>query len=1351
MLSDFGAATSSMMLFLKSVEQIEIHHITASGAAGGGDGSAATVRQQLARTRVDVAAGGAQLRSLRAMRRCSTVPPAAAAAAAAAERPPLSAQGDGGGCGHCTYELCLRREGGAALTAAPPEGGLTVAVPGGCPETERWLIHWSAGCGGGVSGTAKQEGGMDDDMAAAVAGGGGGSALAEGLGLSTWVAVAVPLGVPARGAYRSAPVGRAYCFLPLPITTGLHTHVHAAFALSSNRRDLWSAQDVSGTGTLKAQWNHHLLHEALPRCVADAIHILPAVLQRGGGGGGDGGADDADTVFYSALPNLEQVLPPFETLAANAIRRAATTRDGSLLLFDESHPAQPWVPFSESIFQDEAFIALFADDNKVRQLLASGCGDHLGSRHRLVAPPAFVYKSFMKAGVPVVLTSPMVVAGALRRQKPKLSRTQAGKLLQYLLMGTRSTNKDVFRNLLGLKVAPLAAHSNGSKGGAMISAGLGTFQARTNCSHFLYICPKLRLDEGPEGRGTEVDGRQLMPTFPHFIDPEAPPEALAALSSAQALGQLNILRLNVRAVVEHMEFILPKLWRNKPNPVPLDEPQQPHSQSSHSQSNRQRRLRKGKLPHAAGQEVPSAAEMCHRLKLLWAFIEASGERVDITRGFAGWPLVIASRSEPSGSAEYYAMSVEVAQRCCVLSRERYSASELQVLDGFGVMFLFDAPERLCSVVQGPEKVSIALRAVAVQPAVPCPELCQLLRGLTLKWLGDVGRTMTSVSESVLQQLPVFETIDGRWVKAESKHVRIYAAPSKHWETILREYTPTIPCLSSLGDATHVLTAANLTNVSEEEFLGACLAPWLMQHGQEAHEMVCVAFLEAVERCSRVDSIWKRKQERYPRAIITVLSEVPLVRCVDGKKRLIQECMDPYDPDLRAVYGSSDSSELYPESTYCTDAVLKVLRHAGMASLGDGAAFVRAAKHIARQPPDEDGRPTEQTLVGARQLLAFLTARSASSLQWSNAEYQSVAAEHWAPAIDMSGRTFPPTECLRLMRRSDDDVAGAAMEDRVDEEPVTRLSTAEIRKRIVKVYRHKNPAKQGDVSKLMKKYRGGKEMALYRSILKKYAVDETYFDDEREFTLEEDHCPDADNAVQVDENSDQWRLVSLSEAGLHRSAGLIWTQLMVLDPVADGLGAALASRLRCPHPPPSDCLAKHLKTATLRMHALDCSCGSATAWRCRAVIQQCCLALTKACKKAARITTLSLVSTLGECSFVLTDTQQIAGDTASQWVKARQLCLDLEDSDLGPDARLVPSYLEDSRALLQLLGSPSALDTPKGAPPVRISANPPTRGFEKFVRAQFNQPGLSDVQLELSDGSVLYVHALVPVPFVVTGC
>lgn len=33
--------------------------------------------------------------------------------------------------------------------------------------------------------------------------------------------------------------GRAFCFLPLPVLTGLPVHVNAFFELSSNRRDIW--------------------------------------------------------------------------------------------------------------------------------------------------------------------------------------------------------------------------------------------------------------------------------------------------------------------------------------------------------------------------------------------------------------------------------------------------------------------------------------------------------------------------------------------------------------------------------------------------------------------------------------------------------------------------------------------------------------------------------------------------------------------------------------------------------------------------------------------------------------------------------------------------------------------------------------------------------------------------------------------------------------------------------------------------------------------------------------------------------------------------------------------------------
>ena len=33
--------------------------------------------------------------------------------------------------------------------------------------------------------------------------------------------------------------GNAFCFLPLPVDTGLPVHVNGFFELSSNRRDIW--------------------------------------------------------------------------------------------------------------------------------------------------------------------------------------------------------------------------------------------------------------------------------------------------------------------------------------------------------------------------------------------------------------------------------------------------------------------------------------------------------------------------------------------------------------------------------------------------------------------------------------------------------------------------------------------------------------------------------------------------------------------------------------------------------------------------------------------------------------------------------------------------------------------------------------------------------------------------------------------------------------------------------------------------------------------------------------------------------------------------------------------------------
>ena len=77
--------------------------------------------------------------------------------------------------------------------------------------------------------------------------------------------------------------GRAYCFLPLPILTGLPCHVNAAFAVSSNRRQLWSRSsgDNIGTGSWKGDWNAFLMRRLLPTLFSEAVAICARQWREG--------------------------------------------------------------------------------------------------------------------------------------------------------------------------------------------------------------------------------------------------------------------------------------------------------------------------------------------------------------------------------------------------------------------------------------------------------------------------------------------------------------------------------------------------------------------------------------------------------------------------------------------------------------------------------------------------------------------------------------------------------------------------------------------------------------------------------------------------------------------------------------------------------------------------------------------------------------------------------------------------------------------------------------------------------------------------------------------------------------
>eukprot|EP00884_Botryococcus_braunii_P020227 jgi/Botrbrau1/6889/Bobra.67_3s0008.1 len=57
--------------------------------------------------------------------------------------------------------------------------------------------------------------------------------------------------------------GQVFCFLPLPLFSGLPIHVNGFFELSSNRRDIWHGEDMAGSGKLRSDWNLALIEDAL--------------------------------------------------------------------------------------------------------------------------------------------------------------------------------------------------------------------------------------------------------------------------------------------------------------------------------------------------------------------------------------------------------------------------------------------------------------------------------------------------------------------------------------------------------------------------------------------------------------------------------------------------------------------------------------------------------------------------------------------------------------------------------------------------------------------------------------------------------------------------------------------------------------------------------------------------------------------------------------------------------------------------------------------------------------------------------------------------------------------------------
>ncbi|KAI4899384.1 hypothetical protein NFI96_024546, partial [Prochilodus magdalenae] len=190
--------------------------------------------------------------------------------------------------------------------------------------------------------------------------------------------VAVPLRKQGENVWspdESCAVGQAFCFLPLPIETGLPVHIKGSFAVTSNRKALWQ------TG-INLEWNKALLQDANASAYITTLLELKKMGQ-------DGNLQNYD--YYKFWPDVEKVSTAFQPLVC-AFYSAITqcTTDRSLELFSNG---QTWCSMDKARFLDPKIRNCAVGDLALKVFL-----DTTDSGYCAVPLPSWVRNSLIQCG-----------------------------------------------------------------------------------------------------------------------------------------------------------------------------------------------------------------------------------------------------------------------------------------------------------------------------------------------------------------------------------------------------------------------------------------------------------------------------------------------------------------------------------------------------------------------------------------------------------------------------------------------------------------------------------------------------------------------------------------------------------------------------------------------------------------------------------------------------------------------------------------------------------------------------------------------------------------------------------------
>ncbi|CAN1168841.1 SACS [Linum perenne] len=300
--------------------------------------------------------------------------------------------------------------------------------------------------------------------------------------------------------------GRAFCFLPLPINTGLPAHINSYFELSSNRRDIWFGNDMAGGGKKRSEWNLYILENIAAPAYC---HLLEKIASEIG----------PSDLFFSYWPT-GVVLEPWASMVRKIY--AFISESGLRVLYTKARGGQ-WISSKQALFPDFSF-------HKVHELVEALSDVGLP----LVTASKLLVEQFMEVCSSLNLLTPQLLRTLLiRRKRGFHNRSAIVVTLEYCLVDLDPAQPN---NLCGLALLPLAdgSHTSFEKNGA---------------SERIYVT-----------RGEEYG--LLKDSLPHLlVDVEIPEIVKQKLCSIAESKKFNVCLLSCDLLEKLFLKLLPTEWQ----------------------------------------------------------------------------------------------------------------------------------------------------------------------------------------------------------------------------------------------------------------------------------------------------------------------------------------------------------------------------------------------------------------------------------------------------------------------------------------------------------------------------------------------------------------------------------------------------------------------------------------------------------------------------------------------------------------------------------------------------------------------------------------------------------------------